>query len=132
MLVEREAYSLVEPVNLGGDEIRRDEAFAGEELLDLGSLVSFALKDSVRVAGIVGNDVVDGCVGAAPGVGACRAQESRLDLGDVVQGGRGLVYRGSHGVRKGFPRDEVILECCDQNEQASESSRVCQHQRQRR
>ena len=77
---------LVEPIDLGGDEIRRDEAFAREELLDLGSLVGFALEDGVGVASIVGNDVVDGSVRASWLGRAVGGKKGRLDFGNVFQG----------------------------------------------
>lgn len=83
---------LVEPIDLGGDEMRRHEAFAGKELLDLSSLVGLALEDGVSVAGIVGNDVVDGSVraswlGRATWLGrAVGGKKGRLDFGNVFQG----------------------------------------------
>lgn len=55
-------YLLVEPVNLGVDEIRGNESLVGEELLDLGSLVSFALKNGVGVSSIISDNVIDGGV----------------------------------------------------------------------
>ncbi|KAI3480571.1 hypothetical protein L1887_57291 [Cichorium endivia] len=94
-----------QPIDLSVDEIGTDEALAGEELLDLGGLVGLALKDGVRVSGRVCDDVVDGRVGAAPGRRVGRAEQRRLDLGDIVErrrrvgcrSSRSLVYRWSHG-----------------------------------